>query len=552
MDGPAAGPPALGGSRSSLLGPRIRQAGIPLSCHGARPREEASAVQVYTLGNESCVPFRINPFELQSGVRVETHISRLQTCFEAAVPQIGPSVSIINECLHRVYEKRGFQLTDCCGAGERFSRRFPSLRDFVAGVEELIEERGYQGEILSNLQAALVGRFTPLLLGGKGKMFRVERSSPSFDSLFSKPVVLEMNDLNLDDKALVVMFLLTALREYREQHPGRGELAHITVVEEAHNVLEEVSSEGTGEGATKGDTRYRAVQAFCGMLAEIRSLGEGLIISDQSPQKLARDALRNTNVQIAHQLRDGDDRDAIARAMIMSDPQRDFVGKLCKGNAALFMTGLEKATFVQVAPYALREGDRGYGMNPALTDAEVRDYMIAEKYLVESPAQGPLPGCNSCRVPCTFRDAVFPVVDDSAVRERIRAWLPLADRREQGRQGITYAEVWDAYVRDALAELTLADCDPSLDNVWCHFVHGWHFSMQDLPPERRSAPLCSSHHDQLCASYDRVCAELTGSPLRSPGWRCSATCSCESLLHGRRCSISTMIRSWPRCRRSAA
>lgn len=39
------------------------------------------------------------------------------------------------------------------------------------------------------------------------------------------------------------MFLLTWLREYREiESSASGEIKHITVVEEAHNVLENVNS----------------------------------------------------------------------------------------------------------------------------------------------------------------------------------------------------------------------------------------------------------------------------------------------------------------------
>jgi hypothetical protein len=183
-------------------------------------RSKPEPVRIYTLGNETCVPLRLNPFELQPGVRVEAHVSRLQTCFEAAVPQVGPSTSIIAEALVEVYASKGFSLTDQPAAGQPLRREFPTLVEFVGEIERIIAARGYRGELLSNLQAALVGRFKPLLIGGKGKMFGCRRSEPSPEDLFRHPVVLEMNDLNLDDKALMVMFLLTALREHRELHKG--------------------------------------------------------------------------------------------------------------------------------------------------------------------------------------------------------------------------------------------------------------------------------------------------------------------------------------------
>ncbi len=337
-------------------------------------RASGRVVRVYTLGNDGCVPFRLNPFQLLPGVRVEAHIARLQVCFEAAVPPVGPSSSVIYEALFRVYENHGWPLQSACPLDRPPPHPFPTLRTFVDAIGEVIKERGYRGEVLANVEAALIGRFRPLLMGSKGLMFDVQACDPSPEILFNEPVVLEMNDLNLDDKAMTVMFVLTLLREYREiNKAGRRGLQHITMVEEAHNILEEV---GGGSGSeSQADTRAKAVSTFCAMLAEIRSLGEGIIIADQSPQKLARDAIRNTNLQIAHQLRDGHDRDTIATAMIMDDDQVKFLGKLQVGHAAVFWTGREKAGFIKVEPYFDGDNPPGKGFGRDIGDDELRDYM---------------------------------------------------------------------------------------------------------------------------------------------------------------------------------
>jgi hypothetical protein len=282
--------------------------------------------RVYTLGDESC---------------------SLQTCFEAAMPQIGPLPSILAEALHLVYWNNGWLLADSGpGPDETCALLFPTLSDLYQVIGLVVKERGYQGEVKANIEAAVASRLKPLLLGSKRRMFDTQRSIPA-DQLFTRPVILELNELNEQDKSLVVMFLLTMLREYRERHPSpNGDLIHVTVVEEAHNALENIASRGASE--VGNDLRGKAVQAFCNMLTEVRAYGEGLVIADQSPEKLAPDALRITNVQIAHQLRDGHDREAIANAMIMTDEQRDFLGKLEPGRAAVFYTGLQKATFVAV------------------------------------------------------------------------------------------------------------------------------------------------------------------------------------------------------------
>ena len=451
-------------------------------------------VRVYTIGNELCAPFRLNPFELLPGVRVEAHLGKLQSCFEGAIPPVGPSSSVIAEALLRAYDRHGWSLTDVYPRTGTARRSFPVLRDFVDEVENVLTMRGYEGEISANLKAALVGRFQPLLIGGKGRMFDSQRSSPSPAELFAGPVVLEMNDLIIEDKALVTMFLLTLLREWREIDKAlKSELKHVTVVEEAHNVLEEVGSEGGGEGATKADTRYKAVQAFCTMLTEIRSLGEGLIIADQSPQKLARDAIRNTNLQIAHQLRDDEDRQSIARAMIMEDEQQEYLGKLNPGRAALFRTGLEKATFVGFEPYYpepevathpgltaqqkqhLRRTHRGFGYNPLLTDDELATYMDRVDTALPTRRKLSLPygGCEQCKRQCAYRDPIFPMATSPANATRNAEWFALTDNDTREAAGLDKTQMWMIGVKLCQDAATHAGVGHDREAAWCYFVHLW-------------------------------------------------------------------------------
>lgn len=377
-------------------------------------------LRIYTLGDETVSPLRFNPFELMPGVRVEAHIAKLQTCFEGALPHVGPLPSVIAEGLEVIYRQTGWQLTDKGRNIEIESRQFPTMQNFYVAVEKVLKERGYQGEVKSNLEAAIKGRIKPLLMGSKGLMFSRTISNPSAKDLFTHPVILELNDLNEQDKSLVMMFFLTLLREYRELNPSK-ELSHITLVEEAHNVLENVTSKGSEEGGTS-DVKAKAVQSFCNMLAEVRAYGEGLIIADQSPEKLARDAMRNTNVQIAHQLRDAHDREAIANAMIMSEEQRDFLSKCETGRAAIFYTGLQKATFIDVPVYkdpapptyegksSIENYYRGFEENfvPQKSDEEVRVYMSRFGVGTEK-----IVNCSLCVDGCKYRDDILRLAEES-------------------------------------------------------------------------------------------------------------------------------------------
>ncbi|MCP5420179.1 MAG: ATP-binding protein [Gammaproteobacteria bacterium] len=431
-------------------------------------------LRVYTLGRESCLPFRLNPFELLPGVRVEAHIARLQTCFEAAIPPLGPSSSVIAEALHWVYRRWGWQLTDSGPEPGQAIRRFPTLSDYSVAIERVVKSRGYQGEVRDNVLAALVGRFKPLLMGGKGMMFDTQRCNPAPDVLFTTPTILEMDDLNGDEKALAVMFLLMLLREHRVAHPGAGRLQHITVVEEAHNVLAATPATAGGADGAKADTRHKAVETLCNLLTEIRAFGEGIVIADQSPQKLARDAISNTNLHIAHQLRDADDRQAIANAILMDEEQKNYLGKIERGFAAFFHTGLEKATFIKIPPYA--EG-RGKGFNPQVTDTEVRNYMIAHGLFDPSlqHIEYPYSGCEYCHQRCHFMEALYPVTVTDKARASGTVWFRQVDSNRHPEETAA-RDFWNQAAARAVVALLAANIPVDEDALWCHFVHTWHFA----------------------------------------------------------------------------
>ena len=419
---------------------------------------------IFTLGDETTSPFRLNPFELLPGVRLEAHLGKLQACFDAALPQFGILPSIIAEALENIYKSKEWKLTD--KAGEDEERLYPTMRDMFAEVIRVAESRGYAGETYQNIRAAAAGRIGGLLRGSKGSMFGSQRSFPA-DIIFHRPVILEMNDLNEDDKALTMMFILTWLREYRELHKSK-ELNHVTVVEEAHNVLSNVQSSGNQE--VSADTKAKAVAAFSNMLSEVRAYGEGLVISDQSPEKLAPDAMRNTNLQIAHQLRDMRDREAVARAMIMDDSQREFLGKLGVGAAAFFRTGIEKATFIQIPEY---KDAAGFDYPPE--DEEIHEIMrpFQEQHF---HASLPFDGCKFCGNPCTYREAIEPQTLDPELHERfISALIQFDEKPEKEYRQDNWRAVASA-CREASSQ---AGYSEELDAAFCYMAHEIDFPFTD-------------------------------------------------------------------------
>ena len=414
---------------------------------------------IFTLGDETVSPFRLNPFELLPGVRLEAHLGQLQNCFDAALPQFGILPSIIAESIEMIYRDKGWELTDICN--DSVGLDFPTLNEMYQKVIQVSESRGYGGEIAQNIRAAVSGRIGSLLRGSKGKMFDCQRSLP-LEILLHRPVILELNDLNQQDKSLTMMFLLMMLREYREQHKSAN-LQHVTVVEEAHNVLENVHSVGASEIAA--DTRAKAVEAFATMLAEARAYGEGIIISDQSPEKLSPDAVRNTNLQIAHQLRHRADREAIAAAMIMDEAQKEYLGKLGVGAAAVFVTGYDRATFIQIPNYKEENGfsepenDRVKEHMAEFRQQHIRAFLSKD-------------GCRFCLSQCKYKDIVLLTLKKNPFLVEFEdAQKRFGTHKDPDQQPENWLKIASACIKFE----DLANQSGVLDVGWCYLTHRINF-----------------------------------------------------------------------------
>jgi hypothetical protein len=210
------------------------------------------------------------------------------------------------------------------------------------------------------------------------------------------------------------------------------------------------------------DIKAKAVSAFANMLSEIRAYGEGLIISDQSPEKLAPDAIRNTNLQIAHQLRDRNDREAIARAMIMTTEQQDYLGKLQIGEAAYFRTGLEKATFITIPEY---KDSAGFLSIPS--DNDVLKKMLQFREQLKTKIL-PFDGCRFCTSPCNYREAIEPIMVDKKIRDSFKEALMGFEKNPEPEH---WPANWDQLAKACKTATQTTRYLDHLDAAYCYLSH---------------------------------------------------------------------------------
>ncbi|MDA4115694.1 MAG: DUF87 domain-containing protein [Thaumarchaeota archaeon] len=363
------------------------------------------SLQVFTVGDEDAAPFRLNIFEPPPGVKVQTHAENLEAAWNASFVQYAPLPYVVKEVLSQTYKACGWDLrTNARGKPITFE-------DLRATAERVTRRLGYEPKVTMDIEAALMTRIRSMTLGGKGPLFNTVASIPLEDVL-RRPTVVELRSIaNSEEKAFVAALLLMNLLEYRETQGNSRQLRHLTLVEEAHRLLPNISTaKGDPEGA---DPRKRMVEQFADMLAEVRAYGEGLAIVEQIPTKILPDAVKNTATKVAHRLPSADDREVLAGAMNLTKPQAAVFAALSPGEAILSVEGHPLPVRLQV-PDVIRKFGVPVG---EVDDEEVKRHMT-EFYL-----KNPLP-----RAPASyFDDSILPMVDSDWFKakfmEAYRAWL---------------------------------------------------------------------------------------------------------------------------------
>lgn len=300
-------------------------------------------LRVITLGRDDIAPLRLNPLAPPRGVRRERHQSRVLHALRVALPLPDPLPQLIDEALDLCYRRAGWTTESTTSDG----LRPPTLRDLQASYAEVFAGQGYVGQA-SNLGPAFDVRLRSLLRGGKGRVFDTVESS-DLNELFESPCILELDEVEGDDKAVFAAFILDRLRSHAAARDTSGGLAHVTVIEEAHRVLPELSG-GTASGDGTLDTRAAVVEAFTDAVAELRAAGEGIVFSSQSPSRLARNAIKNTRNRVIHRMEDDEDRSMMLRDFGSLERDAGVAARLRQGEAFVRSPSMDEPELVRVDP----------------------------------------------------------------------------------------------------------------------------------------------------------------------------------------------------------
>lgn len=294
---------------------------------------------------------RINPFSFPKEVHIYEHLDRLVEIFNVCWPMYAAMPAILKDAIERAYVKAGWDLRN--SRNKYNDRLFPNFIDVLQQIDVVMDQSKYSSDNKGDYKGALCTRLRSLTNGINSLVFTNDEISET--ELFDNNVIIDLSRVGSSEtKSLIMGLLVMKLQEYRiASCDGMNvSLNHVTVLEEAHNLLKRTSTEQSPEGS---NLLGKSVEMLTNAIAEMRTYGEGFIIADQAPGLLDMAVIRNTNTKIIMRLPEYSDRELVGRAAGLKDDQIEELSKLNKGVAAIYQNDWVESVLCKVKMYSVND-----------------------------------------------------------------------------------------------------------------------------------------------------------------------------------------------------
>jgi len=318
-------------------------------------------VNIFTTNPRQARMLRINPFEFHPRVHIQEHISRLVGTISACWPLEGAMPAFLKKAFEGIYTKCGWDLNHSEQI-VRNDKEFPDFHDLEEVMADIIENTNYSAEIKGNYQGALLTRIGAMTNGFEGQIFCGNRGV-SDKTLFDENCIIDLSNIGSQEtRALIMGLLIIRLKEYRYATAREPNTAtkHITVLEEAHNILKRCSHE---QSSSSANILGSSVEMLTACIAEMRTYGEGFMIIDQSPSAVDITAIKNTAIKVVLRLPEEQDCKEIGNALTLSEEKVRELSRLDVGVAAVFHTGWNETVLAKSSEFNPKEtitGKRKY------------------------------------------------------------------------------------------------------------------------------------------------------------------------------------------------
>lgn len=315
---------------------------------------EEKQVKVYGSNPNFTHLLRINPFEFSDQIHVFEHIDRLVEIFNACWPMYAAMPVVLKKAITDAYKNCGWDLDTSSINVPYGIKLFPTIKDVVSALQDYINNSEYSEQTKGDYKGSIETRLLSLSEGLTGSMLNNSTNNLTDKELFEENVIVDLSKVNNSEtKSLIMGLIIMKLSEYYQSFGKmNSHLNHVTVLEEAHNILKRTSTNQSQEGS---NLTGKSVEMISNSIAEMRTYGEGFIIVDQSPSQVDMAAIRNTNTKIIMALPEADDRECAGKSIGLSDKQIEEIGRQKVGQGIVYQNGWEEAVQCKIKFASINE-----------------------------------------------------------------------------------------------------------------------------------------------------------------------------------------------------
>lgn len=291
---------------------------------------------------------KLNPFRFDKNIHILEHLDRLIEIFNACWEMYAAMPAILKDAVEQIYVDKGWDLLNSVYIKDG-EPTYPTFNDLRRTLPNIIDDSGYSSDTKGDYTGALVTRVTSLTNGISGQIFCDSYDIPD-NVMFDTNTVVDLSRVgSTETKALIMGILVLKLSEYRMANADQANsgLRHITVLEEAHNLLKR-----TTPGQAGNNVIGKSVEMICNSIAEMRTYGEGFVIVDQSPTAVDIAAIKNTNTKILMRLPEKGDCEAVGNAVGLEEEQVKELSKLGTGIAVVMQNNWLEAVLTHVDAFS--------------------------------------------------------------------------------------------------------------------------------------------------------------------------------------------------------
>ena len=420
---------------------------------------------------------RLDPFSFPEGVHVLEHLDRLVEIFNVCWPMYAAMPAVLKDAVERSYEDCGWDLTTSTNPyGEGL---YPSFSDVARNVREVIDASEYDAENKGAYKGSLLTRLNSLRNGINGMIFTSNEIPAQL--LFDDRTIADLSRVGSGEtKALLMGVLVLKLQEWRMSQgiPSNARLRHLTVLEEAHNLLRRTSID---QGQESGNLAGKSVEMLSNAIAEMRTYGEGFVIADQAPGLLDPAAIRNTNTKVVLRLPEGGDRELVGGAEALNENQVKELARLPRGVAAVYQNNWIEAVLCKIAK-ASHGGDT-YEYAPEEVAAPPWDAKLAldivtllssgEAVIDEARIAEVRDGMRSLGVSSSTQVAALRILQDPPPEPRMTKLAPIVaalfpkarEAMVAAREKTNVPREWSRAVRQSVNEFCSESMSPQLIRI---------------------------------------------------------------------------------------